>query len=184
MTASTDQPALGKFLTNGVQASWSLAMDALATQPVRGAYALCVLSAVGSSTEVKAVKAALQGKPIPNCRATVPGKYPRSVHRLYPMKVSLQKLGLDSWHLLAVADTPLLLPCHTNQSLWARLSSHDFTTPLLRDWMGWVNRQLEEEELLIKLDCFRCEAAMLCLNDAGLDDVVAHGVREGHLTIA
>jgi hypothetical protein len=75
------------------------------------------------------------------------------------------------------------MPCVTEESLWQKLRSPLFTTPLLREWVPWLMQNLIADGLLIKLPSFQCNPGLLTVDNAGLDELVSRGVGTGALNI-
>jgi hypothetical protein len=65
-----------------------------------------------------------------------------------------------------------------------KLTSQQFTTPLLRSWGPRLVKDLLYEERLEKLTCFQCDCALLHLTDDGLDEIVSRGVSQHQYPIA
>jgi hypothetical protein len=95
----------------------------------------------------------------------------------------MHRLGYNQVHCLAVVKDPRLMPCVTEESLWQKLRSPLYTTPLLREWMPWLMQNLVADSLLVKLPAFQCNPGLLTVDDAGLDTLVSRGVGTGALSI-
>jgi hypothetical protein len=98
-------------------------------------------------------------------------------------KCHMHRLGYNQVHCLAVVKDPWLMPCVTEESLWQKLRSPLYTTPLLREWMPWLMQNLISDSLLVKLPAFQCNPGMLTVDDTGLDALVSRGVGTGALKI-
>lgn len=98
-------------------------------------------------------------------------------------KCHLHRLGYNQVHCLAVVKDPRLMASISEDSLWQKLRSSVYTTPLLREWMPWLMLNLVADSLLVKLPAFQCHPGLLTVDDAGLDTLVALGVRTGALPI-
>lgn len=174
---------LGKCYTTTRESSWTLEMDACAVENVYGSsYRLHVLSAVGPQTTVKAVAAILQDSatqqitidcPPLNAITYCAERY--NVHR--------HRLGFDQWHMLALAADPHLMPSYSQRALWEQISSTRFTTPVLRDWTPWIAAELLRRDRLQRLECWRCDSALLMLDTEELDEIVSLGLRTRKLTM-
>ena len=98
-------------------------------------------------------------------------------------KVVMHRLGFNSVHCTARLKDPRLLPCLTDEALWAQLRSNRFTTPLLREWVPWLMRTMLEDGKLEKLPAFQCQPGLLAMDDGDLDGLVSRGISEGRLTV-
>ena len=93
------------------------------------------------------------------------------------------RLSYGLAHALFVTRTPGFLKSISEEALWQELTSTRFTTPILRSWMPWVTRQLQERELLVEADAYRCRCGVLQATTADLDGIVSDGIKEGRLLI-
>ena len=144
---------------------------------------LQLLSCVGSGVSVRALAAALRSQAAVQFYARQVHYEPSSPAEKYRFRYA--KLGLDTWHLLAVAHTPRLLIELNDDSLWDLLSSDEFTTPIMRHWMPWVmvslvNGTRSMRELPY---CHNCRPWMCVAKDELLDQVVRFGLQNGHLKL-
>ena len=99
-------------------------------------------------------------------------------------KCHMHRLGYNQIHCLAVVKDPRLMSCITEESLWQKLRSTTYTTPLLREWMPWLMQNLIADSLLVKLPAFQCHPGLLTVDDTGLDTLVSRGVGTGALSIS
>ena len=99
-------------------------------------------------------------------------------------KCHMHRLGYNQVHCLAVVKDPRFMSCITEESLWQKLRSPMYTTPLLREWMPWLMGNLVADGLLMKLPAFQCQPGLLTVDDAGLDTYVSRGVGTGALSIS
>ena len=170
---------------------WPLRCDALAYDNSSYDKRLLIISGIAAATGVKAISAALW-TPQVNCRITgnLPGE---SVYQFgrdpAGYAVYRHKIGGNFWHMLAVSRCPTLLADMSEASVWARLRSDDYTTPMLRGWMPWLmadllKRPVSEEDssaVLRRANCFQCNAGLLEAEVEHVDAAVQHGVRTGQL---
>ncbi len=178
---------LGAFSYATNESSLTLQVDAAAWQGIGSSSVLYLVSATGSHTAVKAVAAAMSIKngsgrfylyvkdQLPRTQITRAGN---------KWRVFKHRLGYNTWQMLAVAENPCLLAKADEASLWRRLRSDVYTTPILRAWMPWLSAELSRLKLLSRFSCFRCDAAMLNLPPEKLDELVSTGVKQGELRIA
>lgn len=146
---------------------------------------IAILSTVASQTAIKALHACLSKAVTTSFRAYCEGF--SAAWELSPSKFGYRfhtaKLGLGSWHSLAVARVPGLV-CKLNEaSLWGELQKDTVTTPVLPSWMPWLRQELERREYLHPLHSFQCEGAILDLTTEALDEVVSHGLRRKRIKI-
>lgn len=187
-TATTTEP-LPTISFAGGDDNWTLTLDALAVDKLGGAYGIAkIISCAGPATTVRACAALLNISKLSYVEVTQPpDKYGRTFRQRWSVgdkwHVHRVKLGYDQWHLLAIADDPLLMPSYSQRALWQALKSPQFTTPLLRDWVPEIGRTMLSQGLLKQLDCFRCSAAMLTCTDYDLDKIVASGVHGGTMRL-
>ena len=148
---------------------------------------LVLLSATGPDTAVKAVRALLYASDIEArfrleledsivhlARAECDGKpvsYDAKVARLAPGAV----------HLVALARLPGLMPALDDARLFAELNGPRYTTPLLRQWSGWLKRAMMENERIVMAESHNAMAGILRIEPAELDELVSRGVRDGYL---
>lgn len=148
---------------------------------------LLILSAAGSSTAIKSLRASLSSKKVrAKLRPTdVPGfgpyveidKNPEGYH------VHVSKLCRNTWHLMALADDPGLLVSSDPDTVWAALCRDHLTTPIIRPWLPWLHDTLLQlgSGYLRRVRGFGCRACLLEVDTDRLDELVHYGVRDGHL---
>lgn len=172
----------GSFRMRCAQFAWNRSEDGIV-----------LVSVAGPQTAVKSLMAALNqniklevtvwggdasdGSPLPRysrfTRMGSQGTYQIATHRL----------GFNSVHATAVLKHDALLPALTPEAVWNALSSRQFTTPVLREWVPWLMQQMKSEGNLVELPAFQCRPGLLRLDDAGLDELVTRGLKQGDLTI-
>ena len=81
------------------------------------------------------------------------------------------------WHMIAVARRPGLLPVLSEDTLWAELMSHRFTTPLRREWMPSILARMKADRHIRELDCYNCEAWLVDCDSEALDGHVTDGIQ-------
>jgi hypothetical protein len=149
---------------------------------------LLLLSATGSDTAVKAVRATLyqpsidamfnladgNGREMIKARSTYDGK-PVSYN------AAVSKLAPGVIHLVALAMIPGLMPNMSDDHLWTELSSPRYTTPLLRSWIPWLKRTLVSSGGIVACQGISASVGVLRTEGEELDALVATGVKKGHL---
>ncbi len=140
---------------------------------VGGRGELLMVSLVAETQRVKQIRAILAG----GARVTIqaagvkikrPGDEPwRASHpgRLLPTPEGYQchthKLGFGLAHALFLTRMPGFMKVVTPESLWQELTSTRFTTPILKDWVPYLERQLRADESLEEAHVFRCQCGVL-----------------------
>ena len=144
-----------------------------------------IVSGVAPATACKGLKAMLVSPDLkPHLDARDPdGSHLACVRSNLGYDVTLKKLALNSWHLLAIARAPGLLPCISDEALWHELMSERYTTPLLREWVPVLRKELERANCLQKARGFGCQAGTLELTPKGLDEGVQKAVAQGVLKL-
>lgn len=191
IATNQDDRKLGKALFTRGENQYSLHLDAVAFQlTYHGAWAernLMVISACGPGTAVKACGAMLQDK---NLRGsiTVYDLPELQTERLslgaYGFRCAQHRLGYDTWHLLAVSKIPGLMANFSPRSVYLKLRSDAYTTPILRQWMPWLTATLMDRQLLGPLECYgNCQSGLLTATIEQLDEAVRDGIVGGHLAL-
>lgn len=150
-----------------------------------GSASLYLLSAVGSDTVVKAVRAILL-EPNVECKIGV-SPSPEEKYRMnkcaggYVCRTAKLSGGLV--HLVATAKMDGFLPDISEPALWLELTSDRYTTPLLRHWCGPLKEKLLALHGLIPCEGVNTTAGVLVASPEGLDKLVSELVRRGELTL-
>ena len=175
---------LGSLLVRGKDTNRTLACAAFAFE--RKSNTIFVVSIAGPENSIKVIAAGLQANVKAEFRPVFPDgrEFYRTERFDGKYRTFKHKLGLNAWHLLAVAQAPGLLPALSDESLWRELSGPRYTTPLLKAWIPWLRKRLIEEDCLSPLEAFGCQAALLKLADSELDALVEEGIVNGSLQIA
>lgn len=141
---------------------------------------------VGPSTSLKAIHAALASKANVSLYPEVP--HGPNVYRLaydsagYDRHIA--KLGYGTWQMFLVGRDAGFMPVMSRAALWKRLTSAQFTTPLLKRWLPWIENALIARELLVPLSCFNCDCGWLKATTENLDSVVSEGLSNKELLIS
>jgi hypothetical protein len=149
---------------------------------------ILLLSVVGSETSVKALTAGLRssGKDQKRIDYTVHrGNVNETQLTKCPdgYRVYRTKLDYGLWHVLCLAKREGFLPVVSDETVWQHLQSHRFTTPLIREWVPWLCREMTKKEIIAPLTQGGCQAGLMLADNDILDDLVSHGTRKGHLVI-
>lgn len=182
--APRDEITLGELTIESKESRFSYKLAALGTIGQRDGV-IAILSTVASHTAIKALHACLSKAVTTSFHADCEGFNPGwgLTPSQFGYRFHTAKLGLGSWHSLAVARVPGLV-CRLNEtSLWSELQKNSITTPLLPSWMPWLRGELERQEYLAPLHSFQCEGAILDLTTEALDEVVSRGLRRKRISI-
>lgn len=147
-----------------------------------------IISAVGASTAVKGFCAIFGDSKIP-CRINLEGAMSISSYTTFERddkEYNIHRVKLvDSWyHVVIISKDERLIPHLDPNSLWAKLKSTAFTTPMLSDWMPYITEKLtnarckDGRDAMQKCKSFHSNAAMIYADDEVIDGIVSTGVRE------
>lgn len=162
---------------------------------VSGRGELLAASLVAPTQNVKQIRAILNG----GAKAVVmaggvkvnqPSReeyYAHSPGKLTPSADGYQtfthKLAYGRAHALFLTRSDGFMKVVTSDSLWQELNHVRFTTPLLKEWMPYLEKALREEDLLEEAHVFNCSCGVLSASTRHLDDIVSRGLRDGHIGI-
>lgn len=189
-----DEVTLGEVEFTGKDiATPGVKFDRLA---ISGRGELLLISLVADTQRVKQIRAILGGgaravASATGVRVNRPGQ--EDCHAHAPGRLTLStdgyqgfhhKLGYGLAHALFVTRAPGFMKVVTPESLWRELHATRFTTPILREWVPYIDQQLRAEERLEDAHAFRCRCGILTATTATLDQVVAAGLARRDLIIA
>ena len=162
---------------------------------INGRGELLLLSICTDAIRVKAIRAILCGgaKAMANAggvkvrRARDEEWYSHQPGRLTPTAdgytVFTHKLGFGMAQALFITRMPGFMKVVTEESLWQELNSSRFTTPILRDWIPYLEKTLREEDRLEEAHCFNCACGVLSATTSSLELVVSDGLKSGAIVI-
>jgi hypothetical protein len=111
----------------------------------------------------------------------------RSLGRIYPSaegyQTYTQKLGYSMIHAMFITRSHGFLNVVTEESLWQELKGARFTTPLLREWMPFIDERLRADQRLEDADCFNCQCGILTATTKKLDEIVSEGLQQRLISI-
>jgi hypothetical protein len=93
------------------------------------------------------------------------------------------KLGFGMSHAMFISRTNGFMMVVTPEALWQELNSTRFTTPLLREWMPHVERELRTCNRLEDAHVFNCKCGLLTATTDTLDKIVIDGLASGEIQI-
>lgn len=113
-------------------------------------------------------------------RATQPG-------RLFPTPdgylCQTHKLGFGQAHAMFLTRMPGFMKVVTPESLWQELNGTRFTTPILKQWMPYLEERLRADEHLDEAHVFNCLCGVLAATTKTLDAIVSQGLADHKLVI-
>ncbi len=71
----------------------------------------------------------------------------------------------------------------TEESLWQELNTTRFTTPILREWIPFIDRKLRECNRLENAHVYGCQCGILTATTTKLDEIVIGGLKDGDIVI-
>ena len=151
------------------------------------------LSCFTEAMRVKAVRAVLSGgvkgvtSDTSGANLFQEGRYSSLGGRMYASAegyaVYTQKLGYGLMHAMFFTRAPGFLKTVTHESLWQELKSERFTTPLLREWIPWIEAELRSDDMLENAYCHGCKCGVLTAGTTQLDNIVKKGIKAGELWV-
>ncbi|MCI0462768.1 MAG: hypothetical protein L0Z62_37955 [Gemmataceae bacterium] len=149
---------------------------------------ILLISVVGPETSVKALTAGLRSSGKDQQRihysaqvGTVNGNHLTKCPDGY--RVYRTRLDYGLWHVLCLARRDGFMPVMTEEAVWQLLQRDPFTTPLLREWVPWLHREMKERGAVVELTQSGCQAGLLLADNDVLDALVGEGLRQGRLGI-
>ncbi len=113
-------------------------------------------------------------------QAQYPGKLRPSVEGY---SIWSHKIGYGLAHALIVTKTPGFMMVVTEGTLWLELCTTRFTTPILREWMPYIEKQLRACSRLADAHTFNCQCGVMTASTKKLDDIVIAGLTTGDIVI-
>ena len=156
---------------------------------------LLLLSIFADQVRVKAIRAILCGGAKAVCQASgikigQPGA--ESWHRHTPGRLTptpdgytvyTHKMGYGMAHALFITRMDGFMKVVSEEALWQELQDVRFTTPLLREWMPYIEQTLRSEERLEDAHAFNCHCGILSASTKSLDEIVSQGFQQRELII-
>jgi hypothetical protein len=160
-----------------------------------------MISIVASGMEVKAARAMLHSpkgsKPFCSFEGIVTVRPSLSAdawrHKrpesLFPSeegyKTYIHKLEYGLVHATLISKDKAFLRTMCPETIWLKLKSDEFTTPILRSWMPYITKALITKNLLRECRCYRLHSGVLTLSsDKQLDEIVSEGIQSGQLSFS
>ncbi len=92
-------------------------------------------------------------------------------------------MGYGLAHALFLTRMPGFMKVVTPESLWQELKSVRFTTPLLKEWVPYIEERLRADELLEDAHVFNCHCGVLSALTTHLDEIVSEGIQQRQILI-
>ncbi len=97
--------------------------------------------------------------------------------------VYTHKLGHGLAHAVFITKAPGFMMVVTEESLWQELNTTRFTTPILREWIPFIDRKLREISRLENAHVYECQCGILTATTTKLDEIVIDGLKSGDIII-
>lgn len=158
-----------------------LQMIALVVEPMR-------------AKAIRSILYAKQGKPMITAKG-VPSRFPSAGDLaqnepgdLVPddggYETYMHRLDYGMVHCVFVTRNANFIQHLSPESLWLRLNSDLFSTPLIQEWMTYLAQELIARNHLRECRCYRANCGVLDIkNDGQLDEIVSDGIRNGKIHI-
>jgi hypothetical protein len=91
--------------------------------------------------------------------------------------VFTHNLGFNTFHMVAVSRRPGFMAVLDDESVWQQLCDPRFTTPVVREWAGYIREQMVKSERIVRASCYGCACAYMIAGDDDLDEIVQRGLR-------
>lgn len=162
---------------------------------VSGRGELLMISLIADTQRVKQIRAILSGgaKAVVMAGGIQVNKLgddewrSRTPGRLYPTEDGYQcythKIGYGMAHALFITRMPGFMKVVTPESLWQELNNVRFTTPILKEWIPYIEKKLRKANRLEHADCFNCQCGILSATTKSLDEVVSKGLTQQDILI-
>ena len=95
----------------------------------------------------------------------------------------VHKLDYGMAHAMFITKAPGFMKVVTDETIWQELTDTRFTTPILREWVPYISKQMRAKEILEEAHCFNCNSGFMSANTADLDNIVTEGLRFGEIHI-
>jgi hypothetical protein len=158
---------------------------------------LMLVSLVADGVRIKAIRAMLSGT-VGKAHANASGgmirrptdpqwRYGEHPGRLEPTEGGyntwVHKLDYGQYHVLFITRQPGFMPVVNDEAIWRELNADRFTTPILKEWMPWIDKKLRGKGVLEDARSFNAHCGILGAVVADLDEIVSSGLKDGHISI-
>lgn len=101
----------------------------------------------------------------------------------YGYEAFAHSLGFNTYHLVLKSKRPGFMPVLSEEAVWQELNDGRFTTPIVREWAGYICEQMLINELIVKAKCYGCDCAYMVAEDEQLDKIVRKGLMDKAIKI-
>lgn len=98
-------------------------------------------------------------------------------------QVETHKLGFNLVQALFMTRMPGFMKVISPASLWMELKQTRFTTPIIQEWMPYIEERLRAQDLLEDAHCFGCRCGMLVAMTKHLDEIVSEGIQQANILV-
>jgi hypothetical protein len=95
----------------------------------------------------------------------------------------VHKLDYGLVHAMFVTKSEKFLPEMSDAAIWKALKHEKRSTPVIRDWLPYIVKQLKENKSLHHCHTYRCDCGVLEADDKVLDMIVSRGLLLKEITI-
>ncbi|MCA9366726.1 hypothetical protein KC887_00475 [Candidatus Kaiserbacteria bacterium] len=147
---------------------------------------LLAINATGSRSQVEGVAAMLRSKKTTHVQV-VGSKLAEDQffsNGAYGYRTELHCLSRDVWQVIAVSKDSRVMLGDDNEILWNKLSSDQYTTPVLREWVPFIRSNLSTSMYDAAKTVGVCPSGgLLRLTTKNLDGIVIKGLCTGKIKI-
>lgn len=156
---------------------------------------IMLVSVIAEAQVIKAIRSILNG----GARATIQAKgvqvgipvkgagTNRLDHDMHKVdegyECHTQKLRYGQVHAMFIARSPGFMRVIGEESLWQELMSTRYTTPMIREWLPFVTKQLMDQNILKFCPSFNAKCGELVATVEQLDRIVSSGLSTGAIKI-
>lgn len=97
--------------------------------------------------------------------------------------VYTHRMDFGQAHALMITKAPGFMRIVTDETIWQELTDNRFSTPVLREWVPYISRQMRERDILEEAHCFNCNCGYMSATTTSLDEIVSEGIRTGSIYI-
>jgi hypothetical protein len=95
----------------------------------------------------------------------------------------VHKLDYGQAHALMITKAPSFMKIVNDETIWQELTDTRFTTPVLRDWVPYIAKQMRSQDILEEAHCFNCNCGYMSATTTSLDAIVSEGLSRGDIYI-
>jgi hypothetical protein len=194
MSSHDDDARLGEIVFAGKDINQSAArFDRLALSGRGELLLVSILTETQRLKQIRALLAAGSTRTViegSGVKIKQPGQadwYAHAPGRIYPIPLGYQcfthKLGYGLVHAMFLARMDGFMKVVTPESLWQELNHVRFTTPILREWLPYLETELRARDRLEEAHVFNCVCGILSATTKSLDEIVSEGLVNNDISI-